>query len=524
MKKHKTSTAMMIISAGIFMVSPVLSSHSIPFHASGVAQAQGLDGFFKKVQKDLGLNKKKGKKRKGSNSDLGLTIMQGVGLGLVAGGIIKGNAGPLVLGSILVAAPALIKQDMERKYGRDQSWAGCVSCNQKRLLVRPGSTVTSARQAEIEARIKDDVRDIQGALAQLGYYNKKIDGDYGPGSRRAAALFQKSLLDEETGKLTAEQRSELFKQARVSGYEPKSEVAKASLMPVMASLPVASPANGSGATSEPRIKQYKLAESQVGQFATEFLQKGELGAVKDVRLLGDGRIEVAVENGPILRNTVDGIEISPHELSDRWVQVSMRDEAGGDAVLLNTVDIFNSAEEATKWQEDAHERMALLKKLTVVEKPAAASVIIADQGEQAAPQGQVVATKVADDSSGTTSVPADASQQVASGTPKAYSEAECGKDVYVSFNFPETDAPINHYNITPPEGTLMMDNGDETAYFTGSCVQGKYDYKYVVVTHDKAKNSWGSFERQGSFELASLSGQCEVNLNDPNGSATLLCY
>lgn len=65
--------------------------------------------------------------------------------------------------------------------------------------------------------------------------------------------------------------------------------------------------------------------------------------------------------------------------------------------------------------------------------------------------------------------------------------AACGDTVYVSFNFPKPDNPINHYDITPPDGTIMVDNGDSTAYFAGTCVQGKYGYKYVVVTHDEKK-------------------------------------
>jgi hypothetical protein len=69
-----------------------------------------------------------------------------------------------------------------------------------------------------------------------------------------------------------------------------------------------------------------------------------------------------------------------------------------------------------------------------------------------------------------------------------------------------------------------MDNGDSTAYFTGNCVQGQYGYKYVVVTHDEKQKKWESSVHEGTFELASLAGQCEVNLDDPNGSATLQCY
>jgi hypothetical protein len=101
----------------------------------------------------------------------------------------------------------------------------------------------------------------------------------------------------------------------------------------------------------------------------------------------------------------------------------------------------------------------------------------------------------------------------------------CSQELYVSFNFPQGETPISHYNITPPENTLMTDNGDSTAFFIGSCVQGQYAFKYVYVEKNTSAKSWKHHVREGTFQIASLdAGQCEVDLNTPTGSAGLKCF
>ena len=553
-KKLGLGPVSVAMSLAMLIASPGVQLGTKGYSSAGAAQAQGLDGFFKNVERNLGLGNNKNKRRKKNNTpNIGLdTVLQGVGLGLVAGGIIKGEAGPLILGSIMVAAPVVFQKDMERKYGREQRWAGCVSCNQKRLLVRPGASVTSAEQAAITARIKDDVRDIQSALAQLGYYDKKIDGDYGAGSRKAVSLFQQSLLDEPTGKLTAAQRRELFVLAREKGYEPTSGVAKAALMPVVASLPNPTLPNASGSGSAQNlavapavttIKEFKLAESQFNQFAKDTLQFGSLTAVKDAHLLTDGKVEVVMDTGTVISNSIASIELKKHALSENWIQILMANAGSEEHTVLNTVDSFGSADQAATWLDGALKKRDLLKKLIDQDEPvpAATMVVEAEKPPQTAnvemakvnagaPNSELdvkTASNPAAPMQQTKPVVNTAEVQVAKSEVNAKaksSPAQCGSDVYVSFNFPGGAKSVNHYNITPPEGTLMMDNGDTTAYFTGNCVQGEYGYKYVVVTHDEKQKTWGSSVHEGTFELASLAGQCEVNLDDPNGSATLQCY
>lgn len=103
-------------------------------------------------------------------------------------------------------------------------------------------------------------------------------------------------------------------------------------------------------------------------------------------------------------------------------------------------------------------------------------------------------------------------------------EESCRQDLYVSFSFPNGENPINHFNITPPDGTIMMDNGDTTAYFTGSCVQGNYDFSYVHIKEAQKQKDWKHFKREGTFQIASNNEQCAIDLNTPDGSASIQCY
>ena len=50
--------------------------------------------------------------------------------------------------------------------------------------IESGSTFLDPRQ-------KSDAKIIQTRLADLGYYNKKIDGDFGAGSKKALKKFRK---------------------------------------------------------------------------------------------------------------------------------------------------------------------------------------------------------------------------------------------------------------------------------------------------------------------------------------------
>jgi len=67
-----------------------------------------------------------------------------------------------------------------------------------------------SRAASVGARDRNEVRQIQSALASLGYYRKNIDGDGGPGTKSAIASFQADRGFASTGKLSASQKATLF--------------------------------------------------------------------------------------------------------------------------------------------------------------------------------------------------------------------------------------------------------------------------------------------------------------------------
>ncbi|MDJ0930651.1 peptidoglycan-binding domain-containing protein [Breoghania sp.] len=203
-------TGMVGVLVGGMVLAPLSAPKLVARYVSGEAQADSIGNFFKKMNKP----KKKGRSK---NSDFGIKVLQGIGAGVVVMGLAKGNAGAIIIDTALVAAPIVFRKEIEPQYGRDQRWAGCLNCNKKRVLVQPGRTVTQADQKAILTRIEEDVRDIQGALKVLGFYRMRIDGDYGPGSRRAAAEFQESQGYRPTGILSAYQRAELFRLASERG-------------------------------------------------------------------------------------------------------------------------------------------------------------------------------------------------------------------------------------------------------------------------------------------------------------------
>ncbi len=57
-------------------------------------------------------------------------------------------------------------------------------------------------------------RQVQIALAQLGYYGGRIDGVFGPETRAAIQRYQHELKDETTGTLTPKQAAQLFASVR----------------------------------------------------------------------------------------------------------------------------------------------------------------------------------------------------------------------------------------------------------------------------------------------------------------------
>ena len=555
-------TGLVIALAGGLALAPMAAPAPLARYLSAQAQADAIGNFFKRANKP---------KRRGKSKDprLGIKVLQGIGVGLAVVGIARGNAGAIIIGTALAAAPVVFRKELERKYGPDQGWAGCLTCNKKRVLVQPGRTLSKKDQKDILAQVKEDVMDVQRALKTLGYYRKGIDGDFGPGSRRAAGEFQKSLGNAPTGRLTARERAELFREASAEGFTPQSAIGATALMGVKP-VPFVSPDEGEtinvfapqgGATAmpavastpevAPTIAEYRLAQSQLEKFTKEVLQKGDLSEVENAMLLPDGLLEISVRDPATPRKIVGGvetIEIAPHDLSDEWLRISMPDPATGSDVTLNTIDSFTSMSEANDWRAQAEKMIALLIKLTERDVKDEPPMVVAKAEPESAPAPAAPAiapaAKTTPEATPAATDPAaliekaeitptpvalkgDAAAAPAKDIPASASPAkpaQCGTSLYVSFNFPEANDKVNHFNISTPESAVMTDNGDGTIYLTGACVQGEYQYKYVVVDQDKKNKKWSSSLKEGSFVIASLAGQCEIDLNDPSRSATLHCY
>lgn len=535
--------------------------------------AQAFD--FKKVGKQI--RKDLNKARKDLNkSGVGKRIVQGVGVGLLVGGIAGDSPAAAIIGVALIAAPVVFREDMARRYGDEMAWSACTRCYKQRIVLAPGRAVSDKKRSAVSAQVQEDIKDIQRALANLGLYKKRIDGDFGPGSRSAVKQFQRSLGEPETGYLTAEQRYLLFVRASEQGYVREAALDRVDeeFGPVVTVSPVRVAAPAVDA-----IPDYRLAKSQFDRFATDFLMAGALSAVTGAQLQPDGMaaIDVVPAGGGDQRTivaSVSDIEIKPHDLSDQWVRITYNDQTvGAEQVTLNTRDDFASADEASAWLRDAKGKVSLLAKLTGVNEmstqivdtddapqvasvaepaakpeeakagsdgrivlangdspaasaPPAAAPEISDESPEVPQSTQDIVVASADDGS----IKVNAAQELdntansLSGFDDGAASKTCRQSLYVSFQFPNGDDPISHLNILPPEGTIMMDNGDSTAYFTGSCIQGAYDFSYVAIQEGKADNDWKDFKREGSFEIASNSEQCSVDLNTPDGSASLQCY
>ena len=474
------------------------------------------------------------------------------GAGLAVHGIKEGSVGHLILGGVLLAgATQAFRQDMARQYGSDYNWAGCVGCNKKRVLAPNNRSISKRQRTEISRRTKADVKDIQSALKTLGYYKKGIDGDFGPGTRAGVKEFQASIGDPSTGALNSEQRYRLFYRAEQEGYHRKAEfnqIEQAQAMRVgdvkfVAPVVVAADlASGSQPpqTSKPAIAEYALAKSQFEKFVSEFLKSGNQSAVTAAELQTDGMIGLETSDKQHLTGAVTNIELKPHQLAEEWVRVQYVADRNSDPVILNTRDDLGSAEDAALWINRADKKLAILAKLTGAEVKAKKvepvnepekkpdTVIVDAEEAPALPEDGRVEI-AANDNKTDDAIPVDPLLvETGLGTMQGFDQASadeiCRQSVYVSWKFPNGEHPISHYNITTPDGVIMMDNGDSTAYFTGSCVLGEYGFSYVYVDEAVRKEDWKHFKREGAFQLAQNAEQCTIDLNNPDGSAAVQCY
>lgn len=551
-------------------------------HAAGSKFKKKFRNLGKKINR--GTKKASKRVKRGIKNKNTQRALIGIGAVLVAGGIAKKSPAAAIIGAALVAAPIVLQKSMAKKYGKEMNWSGCVQCNKRRIVRHPNRNVSKQTTRKVNARVTADVKDVQRALAKLSLYKGGIDGDFGPGTRRGVTQFQTSLNEEATGYLSAEQRHKLFASANEKGYvrtAALNELDDAQLKPIPATLPnpaiISETAAADPKITGPVLVDFRLAKSQFSQFSNKFLTNGSLAAVTTADLLPDGRISLEIKDpvtGQVetLIGEVTNIEVAPHSLAEEWVQISYAGEAETEKKVLNTRDDFGTVEEAETWIADAKKRLGRVEKLVQVrpdpsENETSLQIAKTPTVQRADDDGRIVlstpkeqtpkATKpISTDAELTKKEPGEevvAQSEVEPETPSSTvedpktfevtevvqesdnnntltgftlgnSEKVCRQNVYVSFNFPTSDKPLTHYNILPPEGVLMVDNGDSTAYFTGNCVQGNYDFSYVFIREAAKKEDWRDVKRAGGFQLAKNSEQCAVDLNTPNGQATIKCF
>lgn len=513
----------------------ILGLTTFMFASTSILTPEPTQAFdFKKTQKKIGNRFKKTQKkikkslRKNSTKK---KIIQGVGVGLLLNGVAKNSPAAAIIGVALVTAPEVLKRDIAKEHRDDINWSGCTRCSNKKpqVVTAPGRKISTAKKKEAVARVKEDIKDVQLALQKLGLYKKKIDGDFGPGTRAGVKEFQRSIGGKETGTLNAEQRHRLFIQAEQSGYTRKAvlnsnQTSQIQNAVVTTTKPVV--------ITNPAIAEYALAKSQFDKFSENHLQSGNQTMVTSATMLPDGKIELSITDptGNQLKKlvgTVKNIQVKPHNLSDQWIRIIYDDGSQSNPIILNTRDDFSSTLQANEWMGQAQQKINILSKLTGVEviEPDTRVAKIESKPTENKPltsnsDGKIILTE-------SPAIKEDPAKTVLTSfedNPTTQPSASCRKDMYVSFKFPNGENPISHYNITPPEGTMMIDNGDSTAYFTGSCIHGNYDFSYVYIQEGATKNDWKHFKREGSFEVASSGEQCSIDLNSPDGSAKLQCF
>ena len=534
------------------------SATLVAVSVSQEAEANSLRKLGNKFKRDMGktgkaLGIKQNKNRKGS---LGGSILTGVVVGGVVGLATDSVAAGILTGVVVAGASEAFKNDLYKSHGNDMAWSGSTTSNRRNIVASPGRTVSDAERRATNARIKEDVKDVQRALAALGLYRKGIDGDFGPGSRAAVKEFQRSLGEPETGYLTAEQRHRLFIQAEQAGYTRTAVLNQIDESQAVRIPVAAAGAAAVAATTTPAIAEYRLAKSQFDSFGQEHLMAGELSAVSGASMEPDGSIVLATQDASgnasdELTGRITQLEAKPHDLSDQWVRVTFQPEGDATPVVLNTRDDFTSPQEASEWLSKFNSRAKLIARLTGDDgvQPQQSGTVIADAGQPAAQDNlskdnlSTGSIEQAQPSDGSASADEDgrivvadakpvapAPQPVAAGgqqgnTLSGFDEevAVCQQGMYLSFKFPDGDEPVSHYNIVTPNGTRLAHNGNSTSYVDGSCAVGEYQYSYVTIDKSNGQD-WKHFKREGTFSIAGNAEACDIALNDPNGSAQVSCF
>lgn len=549
-----------ILATSALSTSVVIAPDFSPAISANIFQKIGKD--LRKAGKGIRKEIKKGPLKK---------ILPIVGTILIANGIADGSPAAIIFGAALIAAPQTFQKDMAKKYGKEMQYSGCTSCGNKRVVLQPGQKITTERERAIKAQVRDDIKDVQKALAKLEFYTSKIDGDYGPGSRRAAKKYQAQIGTSQTGILNAEERYLLFTQAAEQGYVRETRELQYEAKVVPASFQAWEVEPKTPVIVTPTIAEFRLAKSQFTKFSKEYLESGDQSIVSGAELLPDGKIKIQIRDdltgkSTELIGTIAAIDVAPHQVSDLWIRVTYSDDETDASVNLNTRDDFDTIDDASKWMNKAKSKIGILAQLTEVEdqidnddtliadKPAeettpikiadagtdhpkinATEKIIADDGPKIAgnPAVKIAKTEIID--AGIVDVEEELIPEIelakvglevpSTITVSAPHELEtCRQSLFVDFDFPVSDKEVSHFSITPPDGAVWFDQGDTTSHIIGQCVQGTYSYEYVSIKKGKTDKDWKDAKFTGQFQIASNSESCSINLDDPTGSAGVHCF
>ncbi|MCU0831002.1 MAG: peptidoglycan-binding protein, partial [Rhizobiaceae bacterium] len=358
--------------------APVLPER---FAYVGAAQALDFKKLANKAKKDFGKAAKTLKRK-----DVQRNMALAVAVPLIAGGALSGEVAPIIVGTVLLGATQTFKLDMQKRYASDWGWSGCVQCNKSRIVVPPGRKVSAEQRKRVSETVAAEVKETQTALAELGFYSKAIDGDFGPGTRAGVKAYQASINEPETGALTARQRAMLL--ATAAG----GTLAAMHFREQSAAYQQGEPSAGTGlietgVTTTPSIAEYDLANSQLQRFAQEYLS-GPLSEVASAVLLSDGQVQLRMTSGdkPDIVTGIESVSLEAHALSDQWIRVLHTDPVSGAKTVLNVNDGFASASDAAAWKDAASGRVTLLAKLT--ERPAATPQTIVAEAPSAAEQAE----------------------------------------------------------------------------------------------------------------------------------------
>ncbi len=220
---------------------------------------------------------------------------------------------------------------------------------------RQAKSVSIAASSNEPTLVRDQKTAIQRALKAEGYYNSAIDGDFGPGTRRAIKAFQRDAGLEQTGFLTDQQINFLIEVGRKDEVKKLEAYRKKSIEQEKPTDPN-EPNQNRVEVTKTKEQIYNNALNRTfsgpfgGQWAGTLECKIEPRFAKEIAIRIDGG-EVRLDNLSNYSNGDNFTHVGEIELEDGFIMragdISLN---GGSLTLANqTLSWFLGG----KWQSDA---------------------------------------------------------------------------------------------------------------------------------------------------------------------------